>query len=115
MLIKIKGRNRERFGEVLEGVLNLATVAFSRGYLPTERDIANPQQTGLYWYRKFKDDKFELLPRLNDHKAFIRDSGENFIVLEFYSRYDGDKKQVDALSNLILALFREDEVFECAI
>ncbi len=57
-----------------------------------------------------KEEKFELLPTANNHKAFIRNRGENFIVIEFYSRYDIDNKEVNALSNLVLSFFSNDEV-----
>jgi hypothetical protein len=31
-------------------------------------------------------------------------------VIEFYSRYDIDDKEVNALSNLVLSFFADDEV-----
>jgi hypothetical protein len=110
MLIKIKGTNQERFGETVISVMNLACVCFRRGNIPTEEDMLEPKITGLYWYENTKENKFELLPTANNHKAFIRDRGENFIVIEFYSRYDIDNKEVNALSNLVLSFFADDEV-----
>ncbi len=95
ILIKIKGQNQERFQETLISVMNLACVCFRRGNIPTERDMQEPERTGLYWYENTKEEKFELLPTANNHKAFIRNRGENFIVIEFYSRYDIDNKEVN--------------------
>ena len=109
-LIKIKGQNQERFKETLISVMNLACVCFRKGTIPTERDMQEPERTGLYWYENTKEEKFELLPTANNHKAFIRNRGENFIVIEFYSRYDIDNKEVNALSNLVLSFFSNDEV-----
>jgi len=110
MLIKIKGTNQERFGETVISVMNLACVCFRRGNIPTEEDMVEPKRPGLYWYENTKENKFELLPTANNHKAFIRDRGENFIVIEFYSRYDVDDKEVNSLSNLVLSFFSDDEV-----
>ena len=110
MLIKIKGRNQDRFQETVKRVMNLACVAFRKGGVPTERDMQEPERTGLYWYENTKEEKFELLPTANNHKAFIRSRGENFIVIEFHSRYDRNNKQVNSLSNLVLSFFDEDEV-----
>ena len=110
MLIKIKGRNQESFQITVKSVMNLACVAFRKGSIPTERDMQEPERTGLYWYENTKEEKFELLPTANNHKAFIRSRGENFIVIEFHSRYDRNNKQVNSLSNLVLSFFDEDEV-----
>jgi hypothetical protein len=110
MLIKIMGRNQERFNDTVKRVMNLACVVFRKGSIPTERDMQEPERTGLYWYENTKENKFELLPSLNDHKAFIRSRGENFIIIEFHSRYDKDSKEVNALSNLVLSFFDSDEV-----
>jgi hypothetical protein len=43
-------------------------------------------------------------------RHLLEDRGENFIVIEFYSRYDVDNKEVNALSNLVLSFFSDDEV-----
>lgn len=110
MLIKIKGRNQEELQKTIKSVMNLACVAFRKGNIPTEEDMQEPERTGLYWYENVKEQKFELLPRLNNHKAFIRGRGDNFIVIEFHSRYDRDNEQVNSLSNLILSFFEDDEV-----
>ena len=104
ILIKIKGQNQERFQETLISVMNLACVCFRRGNIPGRKDLVE------YWYENTKEEKFELLPTANNHKAFISDSGQNFIVIEFYSRYDIDNKEVNALSNLVLSFFSNDEV-----
>jgi hypothetical protein len=104
MLIKIKGTNQERFGETVISVMNLACVCFRRGNIYGKKDLVE------YWYENTKENKFELLPTANNHKAFIRDRGENFIVIEFYSRYDVDDKEVNSLSNLVLSFFSDDEV-----
>jgi hypothetical protein len=110
MLIKIKGRNQEHYEETLKAVMNLACVAFRKGNIPTEYDMQESERTGLYWYENLKEEKFELLPTANNDKAFIRGRGENFVIVEFYSRYDRDFKKAHALSNLILSFFSDDEV-----
>jgi hypothetical protein len=111
MLIKIKGTNQERFGETVISVMNLACVCFRRGNIPTEEDMLEPKITGLYWYENTKKrNNLNYYPTANNHKAFIRDRGENFIVIEFYSRYDVDDKEVNSLSNLVLSFFADDEV-----
>ena len=110
MLIKIKGCNQERFEKTVKSVMNLACVTFRKGSIPNERDMEESESNGLYWYENTKEEKFELLTTSNNHKAFIKERGENFIVVEFFSRYDNQKKKVTSLSNLILAIFNEDEV-----
>jgi len=110
MLIKIKGLNQRRFDENVTRIMNLACVAFRRGNIPTELDMQEPERTGQYWYENTKDNNFDLLPTTNNHKAFIRERGENFVIVEFYSRYDREGKQVNALCHLILSFFNEDEV-----
>lgn len=115
MLLKIKGRNKERFKETVNSIMNIACVVAGKGSIPSEYDIKNAENSGQYWYENVKEDKFEILGISNDHKAFVRERGENFIVVEFSFRYDGrygvqgfPKKT--ALSNLILAIFDENEV-----
>ena len=110
MLLKIKGHNQERFEETVKAVMNLACVAFRKGSIPTEREMQEPEKRGLFWYENAKEERFELVPISHNHRAFIRQRGENFIVVKFYSRYQGNRKQVESLSNLILSLFSEDEV-----
>ena len=115
MLIKIKGRNERRFKETLESIMNIACVVSSCGSIPNSWDMKNPESSGRYWYEDVKENKFELLPTANNNKAFVRERGENFIIIEFYFRYDGGIHvqgfpKATALSNLILAIFNEDEV-----
>lgn len=110
MLIKIKGRTQERFNETLKSIMNIASIVFGRGRIPTPQNMEEPKVTGLFWFENIEEDKFELLPVQNDHKAFIRERGVNSITVEFYSRYDKNNKQTTALSNLIMSMFGEDEV-----
>lgn len=105
MEIKIIGHNKERFEENLKNVLNVATLICLKGIIPTERDIAT-SETGGRWYIK-EDGRYNLLPIANDYWANIKGEGENFIVIEFNVRYDGDGKKKLALTNSILAFFSE--------
>jgi hypothetical protein len=115
MLIKIKGRNERQFNETVESVMNIACVVAGKGSIPSEYDIKNAVNLGKYWYENVKEDMFDILGITNDHKAFVRERGVNFIVIEFSFRYDarygvqGFPKKT-ALSNLILAIFNDDEV-----
>lgn len=110
MKIKIKGHNQEHLKNLIARIMNLSCIAFNRGKIPTEKDMQEPEKSVMYWYENINESKYELLPIANNHKAFVRDRGENFIVIEFHSRYDDEKKEVNALSNLILAFFYENEV-----
>ena len=110
MLLKLKARNRLLLNDVVTSVMNIACVVSGSGYLPTEYDKTNLHASGRYWFENVKEDKFELLPRANNNKAFIRERGDYFLIIQFYCRYDTDNKKADALSNLILAFFSEDEV-----
>jgi hypothetical protein len=112
MLIKIKGRNNEKLTENISRVMNIACVVARRGTIPTQYDIETPERRGLYWYINESGDTFELLPTKNDDKAFVRDKGDNFIVVEFFSRYDKEGKKFESLSKLILAFFSQDDVEE---
>ena len=115
MLIKIKGRNEIRFKETVESIMNIACVVSRKGLIPTEYDMKNAERVGNYWYENVKEDKFELLPIANNNKAFITERGENYIVVRFQFRYDAKYDETGfpkatALSNLILAIFDDDEV-----
>ena len=110
MLLKIKGKNQEMFEETVTKVMNIACVAFRKGSIPTEEDMQEPQRTALYWYKNIPDNRFELFQQSNNHHAFIKESGENFIVIQFHSRRDSDGVQVTSLSNLIVSLFDEVEL-----
>ena len=95
--------------------MNIGCVVSRYGSIPTERDMAEAERLGNYWYENVKENKFELLPTANNNKAFVRKRGENYIVVEFRFRYDGSLEvkgflKATALTNLILAIFDKDEV-----
>lgn len=108
MLIKIKGKDQDDLQAIITRVMNLACVTFKRGNIPSDRDILDYARTGLYWYENKKQNYFDLLPALNNHKAFIKERGTHFVVVEFHARYDNEKKQSTALTNLVLALFPDE-------
>jgi hypothetical protein len=111
MLIKIKGTNQERFGETVISVMNLACVCFRRGNIPTEEDMLEPKITGLSIGMKIrKKTSLNYYRQQTITRHLLESRGENFIVIEFYSRYDIDNKEVNALSNLVLSFFADDEV-----
>ncbi len=112
MIIKIKGRNEVALNQNIAAVMNLALVAFNRGYIPNDAQRKEPKKNGLYWYENQEEGKFEILPVANNHKAFILERGDYFIVIRFHSRYDSDKKEVKALCNLITTFFPSDEIEE---
>lgn len=105
MYVKIKGKDAADLEINIDRVMNLACMAFRRGRLLRDYDMEN-RRRGEFWYRE--GNTFELYPTLNNDKAFVRNEGELFIVVEFYSRYDSKKKKSIALSNLIAALFVDD-------
>ena len=108
--LKITGRNTERVEQNLKDVLSLATLVCHKGYVPTPRDIETAETLGM-WYSKDTPNRYNLIPTCNDYWANIIEQGENFIVLEFNIRYDGNEKKTKSLSELILAWF--DDFVEC--
>ncbi len=104
MELKIFGRNEKRFEENLKDVLSVATLVCSRGYVPTKLDIEQAEQYGR-WYTLDLPDRYNLLPMSNDYWGNIRGRGENYIIIEFNVRYDGDNAKKLSLSNLLLAWF----------
>lgn len=110
MLLKLKGRDKDQLILITEKIMNIACVVSGSGYLPTEYDKNNLHASGRYWFENVKEDKFELLPRANNNKAFIRERGDYFLVIKFYCRYDTDNKKADALSNLILAFLAKTKL-----
>jgi hypothetical protein len=109
MYLKIKGRNKELFQKNVECVMNVFTVVAGRGKLPSQYDIENAERLGDYWFEFVKDDKFEILGSLNDNKAFVKERGENYIVVDFHCRYN-NKIKVEALYNLIDVFFADDQI-----
>jgi hypothetical protein len=109
-LVKIKGDTPEHLNAMITAVMNMACVIFGRGQIPTTRDIAEPEKGGQYWYKNTEENKFELLPMLNNHKAFIRDEGELYMTVEFHSRYDRDGEQVRTITELMGAIFQDYQI-----
>lgn len=111
MLLKITGRNPERFQENLTAILNIATVLCQRGHIPTDIEQSDPPKHGRYWWREGQD-RFHLYSMSNDYWAHIEDEGETLITLSFRYRYDRNGL-MDALINLIHLRFPEDtEILE---
>jgi hypothetical protein len=106
MKIKITGKSPELFEHYLTAVLNLAAVAAMGGHIPTQREINESSRIGRYWYRDNDGvaiGRFNLYPMSNDYYANIREEGENYIVLDFWYRYDraGGGSFVAALCNFL--------------
>jgi hypothetical protein len=109
MLLKIKGRNQERFRQTLESVMNIACVVARKGVIPNQFDIDNAETHGLYWHEDIANNVFDLCA--NTHKAFVQQRGENFIVIRFQFLYDTmGLPKAKSLSNLILAIFDNEKV-----
>jgi hypothetical protein len=89
--VKIKGRNKKLFDNNLECAINLAAVYARHGVVPKDYDIER-RENGHWWNLNENEDKYDLNPSANDYKAFVRDKGENWILLEFYYRYDNKDK-----------------------
>lgn len=108
MQIKVSGHSEQSFNRNLDNVLRMATLACLKAYIPEKYDMEAPEQSGN-WFYKVDEKSYQLCL---DHKAFIRGEGENFIILEFYCRYDFPFEQPNlskskALSNLLLAFFTD--------
>lgn len=86
--VKITGRNKELFQNFLEKALNIATMIARKGVLPDAYHLEekNLDRLGEWWV--LHDKTYNILGTVNNHKAFIRDQGENAITLEFSYRYD---------------------------
>jgi|JI10StandDraft_1071094.scaffolds.fasta_scaffold141461_4 hypothetical protein len=87
--VKITGRNKKLFDNNLECAINLAALYARGGTMPSNYDIKN---NGRWWNLNENEEKYDLYPRANDYKIFIRGKGENWILLEFYYRYDNKDK-----------------------
>ena len=106
MKIKITGRNEELFKAQLKDILNVATVVAGTGTIPDEYDIDEAERLGRYWVRE--ENRFNILGSSNNNWANIREEGENYIVIEFSTRYDRmGLPKAKALSNLILEWFND--------
>jgi hypothetical protein len=104
MNIKITGRNKELFQENLKNILNVATVVAGTGTIPDEYDIENAETRGRYFVREKK--KFTILGSSNNNWAHILEEGENYIIIDFLTRYEKPNcEKVNSLSNLILTWF----------
>lgn len=114
MKIKITGKSPELFDHYLTAVLNLAAVAAMGGHIPSQREIEAPDELKQrYWFRE-KDgttlDRFNLYPMSNDYYVNVREEGENFIVLDFWYRYDraGGGSFFAALCDLLSVRFYDN-------
>lgn len=105
MQIKISHHNPIIFNEILEDVLNIATVVALGGQIPSEMEMNAPSQRGRYWWRE--NERYHLASSNNDWWAFIREESPTAMTLEFRRRND-TKGVADALSQLLVALFRND-------
>ena len=103
MKIKITEKNKERLDLLVESIMNLATVAISKGVIPSERLMKN-ENAGLWWHRN--KEKFIIAGSSNNHWGFIENETDTSVTIRFYYRYD-DGKQKAALVNLINALWSE--------
>lgn len=98
MKIKITGKSAELLQEFLTSTINVACAIAWRG------------EDGAYW--NFEGDKYDLCPPVNNYWAYIRDRGDNFVVLEFAYRYDSTGL-CDAICLLLKARFRDEiEILE---
>ena len=82
MKIKITGKNADLLQEFLTSVINVACAIAWRG------------AENLYW--NLDGDKYDLCPATNNYWAFVRERGDNFIVLEYdqyavHSFFKGNK------------------------
>lgn len=97
-IIKIQHKNPEVFQGYLICVLNVACVVAGHGHIPTEREQANPDQYGRYWWRE--DKRYHLCSTNNDWWANIQHESENSMTLSFSCRY-GRIGLADALCTLL--------------
>jgi len=105
MKIKITLPTNELLNEFINSVLNIACVIANRGDIPHESDSA-------FWTLFPSPDRYDLSPVSNNYWAYIRERGDNFIVLEFAYRY-GNTGLCDALCLLLKARFRDEiEILE---
>lgn len=93
MKIKITGKNADLLQEFLTSVINVACAIAWRG------------AENLYW--NLDGDKYDLCPATNNYWAFVRERGDNFIVLEFRYRYDSTGL-ADAMCVLMKARFNDE-------
>lgn len=104
MNIKITARNPEQLQNHLTEVLNVACFVCLQGYVPSKYDIDNAGTTGNWWYKK-SENTYDLNPCANNFWAFVRETGENYIVLEFGIRYDKDNLKKSSLCQLLVCWF----------
>jgi len=102
MLLKISAKTPELLSEYLEHIMNAACVMCMAGYIPTEADKSDPEQSGRFWFRA---SRFHLHPAGNDYWANVQEEGDNFIVLTFRYRYDKEEAFANALTHLIAVRF----------
>ena len=104
-MLKVFHDDKERFEHTLNSIMNIAAVVCSGGYLPTQWDKDHPE-LGKVW--TFEHPTYNLFPVNNDHKAHIKGSGDNMVILWFVYRYDrGRHGLMDSLMRLLHAKFPE--------
>lgn len=103
VLVRLFGKTPEQLQKNIERAMNVAALIAAQGELTP--DVAKNLH-GEFW--GVSDDKktYELYPRMNDHKAFVRSQDTQSITVEFYYRYDdSDRKHNHVISEaVVLAL-----------
>ncbi len=109
--VKIIGRNKELFENHLEAAINLAALYARGGTMPSNYDIKE-KDNGRWWNLNENEEKYDLYPRANDYKIFIRGKGENWILLEFFHRRDRNREDglsfEKTMAELIALMLGED-------
>lgn len=93
-LVKITGKNKEIFNHNLNSAINVAALCAKRGVLPKEVEIQ--KEGGDWWVLNEEQKVYNLNPNSNNHQAFIREKGENHILLEFF--YRSENKLINPLT-----------------
>lgn len=106
MKITISAFNKTRLDEVFSSIMNIASVAAMRGYIPTLKEQIEAAQRGNFWYKSITEENKINLCAGNDYWCFLSERTETSIVLHFKARYKQDFSET--MANLLICLFPDN-------
>jgi hypothetical protein len=107
--LRINHVDQESKNEILELVLNIASVAAMGGYLPTQEDRETPER-GVFWQKAVEPvtgsrTKYDLAPRTNNFWAFVEEKDPLHTDIFFHARYGKLNWFEDAIGTILVNKF----------
>ena len=106
-MLKVTARNNELLESTIQSIMNCASVLCMSGRMPSDKEIAEPNRLGRWWYIEPDNSNYRvhLFPLTNDYWAHIRNKTDVSCEIDFNIRYDNEMVKENALYVAIAAFF----------